>query len=108
MKKINLSLIALSALLLPVLAFAQIGGSPPTIDTDLTTLGNRIANAVWIVFTVIAVIMFVVAGVMFLTAGGNPEKVQAARSAFIWGVAGVVVAIIAFTIITVVRVALAG
>ena len=102
MKKIILSLIAVCILALPVLTLAQIGGSPPSISTDLTTLGNRIANAVWIVFTIIAVIMFVVAGIMFLTAAGNPEKIAQARNAFIWGIAGVVVAILAFTIINVV------
>lgn len=103
MKKIVLSLIAVSLLALPVLAFAQIGGNPPAISIDLTTLGNKIANAIWIVFTILALVMFVVAGILFLTAQGDPEKVKTARNAFIWGVVGVVVGIIAFTIITVVR-----
>jgi len=103
MKKIALSLLAVTLLSLPVLTFAQIGGAPPTISYDLTTMGNRIANAAWIVFTIIAVIMFIIAGILFMTAQGNAEKVQQARSAFMWGVAGVVVGIIAFTIITLVR-----
>lgn len=102
MKNKILALLSVAVLLSPVAAFAQIGGTPPQISTDLTTLGNKIANAVWIVFTIVAVIMFVVAGIMFLTARGDPEKVAQARSAFIWGVAGVVVAILAFTIIQVV------
>jgi hypothetical protein len=103
MKKIALTLISIGAVVLPVLALAQIGGAPPTITTDLTGLGNKIANAVWIVFTIIAVICFVIAGILFLTAQGNPEKIQAARSAFLWGIVGVVVGILAFTIITVVK-----
>jgi len=106
MSKTKIALISSAALLLPIVALAQIGGQPPTISTDLTSLGNKIANATWIVFTVIAVIMFVVAGVLFLTARGQPEKVQEARGAFIWGVVGVVVAILAFTIINVVKIAL--
>jgi len=112
MKKIALnllSLVVLGAVALPVMALAQIGGNPPAISLNLTTLGNRIANAVWIIFTAIAVIMFVVAGIMFLTAQGEPEKIQKARSSLIWGVAGIVVAVIAFTIITlVVRVVNSG
>lgn len=103
MKKIVLSLIAISLVAMPVLAFAQIGGAPPTINMDLTTMGNKVANAAWIVFTIIAVVMFIIAGVLFMTAQGAAEKVQQARSAFLWGVAGVVVGIIAFTIITLVR-----
>lgn len=103
MKKIALTLITIGAIALPIIALAQIGGAPPQISTDLTTLGQKIANAVWIVFTIIAVVMFVIAGVLFMTAQGDPDKVQKARSAFLWGVAGVVVGIIAFTIITVVK-----
>jgi hypothetical protein len=106
MKKIALSLITIGAIALPIIALAQIGGTPPTnFVTDLTTLGNRIVAQVWIVFTIIAVICFVVAGVLFLTAAGNPEKVQQARTAFLWGVAGVVVGIVAYTIIAIVRTA---
>lgn len=103
MKKIALSLITIGIMALPVLALAQIGGTPPSLSYDLTTIGTKIANAAWIIFTIIAVIMFVIAGIMFMTAQGNAEKVVQARSAFLWGVAGVVVGIIAFTIITIVK-----
>ena len=99
MNKKILSLIALSVLFMPVLAMAQIGGTPPSLNTDLTSMGNKIANATWIIFTVIATIMIVVAGILFLTAGGAPEKIATARNAFIWGVVGVVVGIVAYGII---------
>ncbi|MFH1968073.1 MAG: hypothetical protein ABIJ84_01655 [bacterium] len=102
MKKIALSLVSVSALILPIVALAQIGGDPPTIGTDLTTIGQQIANAVWIVFTIIAVIAFVIAGILFVTSQGSPEKVATARQSFLWGIAGIVVAILAFVIITVV------
>jgi RsiW-degrading membrane proteinase PrsW (M82 family) len=102
MKKIALSLATIGAIALPIIALAQIGGPTPKLDIDLTTFGLNIANAAWIIFTIIAVVMFVVAGVLFLTARGNPEQVQQARNAFLWGVVGVVVAILAFTIITLV------
>lgn len=65
-------------------------------------IGN-IVNAVWVVFTVIVVIMFVVAGVLFLTAHGEPAKLQQAKTAVIWGTAGVAVGIIAFGIIYIVE-----
>lgn len=102
MKKIALSLASLGAMVLPFVAMAQIGGNPPTINTDLVSLGNQIARGAWIVFTIIAVIAFVIAGVMFLVSGGDPDKITKARQAFLWGVAGIVVGILAFTIITVV------
>ncbi len=103
MKKIVLSLITIGSVALPIIALAQIGGTPPTISLSLTQIGQKIASAAWIVFTIFAVVMFVIAGIMFLTASGDPEKILKARNAFLWGVAGIVVGIIAFTIITVVR-----
>jgi hypothetical protein len=102
MKKIILVLTLLAVLTMPVMALAQISTSPPTINTDLEGLGEKIVSAVWIVFTVIVIIMFVIAGILFLTAQGNPEKVSLARMAFLWGVVGVVVGILAYTMITVV------
>lgn len=102
MKKIIISLIALSVLALPVMALAQVSNTPPTITTDLKGLGDVIVRAVWIVFTVIVIIAFVMAGILFLTAAGQPEKIATARMAFLWGVAGVVVGILAYTMITVV------
>ena len=106
MMKIKLTLVSLSTLLLPVLASAQMEqnapGGPGTSIGSLQQVIHSIENAAGLVFGAIAVICFIIAGILFLTAGGVPEKVQAARSAFIWGVAGVVVGILAFSIIAVV------
>ncbi|MGA2417901.1 MAG: hypothetical protein ABSF55_01510 [Candidatus Staskawiczbacteria bacterium] len=101
MNKNKLALISLGILLLPALALAD---TPAPINhiPDLTSVVTSIENAVWIVFGLIAVICFIYAAVLFLTAGGTPEKVQAARSAFLWGVAGVAVGIIAYSIVAIV------
>jgi len=103
MKKIVLSLVAISLAVMPVLAFAQIGGERPNFSLSLEGIGEKIANAAWIVFTIIAIVCFVIAGVLFLAAQGNPERIAAARNAFLWGVAGVVVGVLAFTIISIVK-----
>ncbi|MGD0577005.1 MAG: hypothetical protein ABSA74_02955 [Candidatus Staskawiczbacteria bacterium] len=105
--KLTLSLISLGILLLPVAALAQMngtatGGYANASLTSLSDLVNAIEKAAGLVFGCIAVICFVIAGVLFLTAGGQAEKISAARSAFLWGVAGVVVGIIAFSIIAIV------
>lgn len=73
---------------------------------SIQSLSIAIAQVVWLVFTVIAVICFVLAGIMFLTAQGEPDKIKTARAAAIWGVAGVVVAIAAYSIISIVSKAL--
>ncbi len=98
-QKILTGLVSLSILATPIMAFAA-----PPINNSLTlcSLVTAIENLVWIIFGLIAVISFVIAGVLFLTAGGNPEKVAQARTAFLWGAAGVVVGIIAFSIIAII------
>ena len=106
MKKGKLVLATIGVLLLPVLALAQMEptapGGPGTSIGSLQQIIHDIENAAGLVFGAIAVICFIIAGILFLTAGGQAEKVQAARSAFIWGIAGVVVGILAFSIIAVV------
>jgi hypothetical protein len=71
-------------------------------DYSITGILTDILNNLWIIFTAIAVIMFVIAGILFLTASGAPEKLTQARSALIWGVVGIVVAIIAYSIIAII------
>jgi hypothetical protein len=97
-KKITLGLATIGVMALPLLAFAQ----PAVTISSLTDLITKIEAAIWIVFGGIAVLMFVVAGILFLTAGGAPEKVATARSAVLWGVAGIVVGIVAYSIVAIV------
>lgn len=97
-QKILTSLVSLSILAAPVLALAQPSGNIGSIEA----LIDVIEKYLWIVFGLIAVIAFVVAGILFLTAGGDPEKVKQARTAFIWGVVGVIVGILAFSIVQII------
>jgi hypothetical protein len=108
-QKIIVSLIVLSLIALPVVALgaaSQEVDQPATIGT-LTDLVSKIETVIWVVFGLIAVIMFVIAGILFLTASGSPEKIQAARSAAIWGVVGVVIGILAYSIVAIVNTFLA-
>ena len=90
MKKIILSLVALSVLAMPVLALAQ----PSVTITSIDDLVDAVKRPLWIIFGLIALIAFVIAGILFLTAAGSPEKIAQARTAFLWGVVGVVVGIV--------------
>ena len=73
-------------------------GSSVTVQS----LVPDIEDAVGLIFGAVVVVCFVVAGIMFLTAGGQPEKINTARDAFLWGVVGVVVGIIAYSMIAIV------
>lgn len=90
----------LGFLALPALAMAQLrdyGGG-----TDITSLVHSAEKLAGLVFGAIAVICFVIAGVLFLTAQGDAEKIKTARYAVIWGFAGVIIGIVAFSIIAIV------
>ena len=106
MNKKKLALAVLCAAALPLIA---LGINDPITNptgvsgiTNITTLINSLLSVLWVVFAAIAVIMFVIAGILFLTAQGQAEKIATARSAFIWGIAGIVVGILAYSIIDIV------
>lgn len=98
--------VLLIALLLPAAVFAAVDYSEPgTVSgTDaLKTIMNGIITFVWQFFVGLSVIMFIVAGIQFLSSNGDPAKITSARNAFIWGVVGIIVAIVAFSIVTIIR-----
>ena len=101
-KKI-LSLILLGFLALPSVIFAQLTGIGSGPDISLTAIMHGAEYAAGFIFGSIAVICFVVAGILFLTAQGAPEKLKTAKAAVLWGVVGVVVGIVAFSVIALVE-----
>lgn len=101
----------LAFLTIPGLIFAQLQPYAPGAPqvSSLSGLIANIINAIWIIFTVIVVVSFLVAGIAFLTAQGQSEKLKLAKAAFIWGIAGVAVGLLAFGILTIVeRILVAG
>ena len=111
MNKKILFLIALGFLIIPTIGLAQLQPYAPGAPqvTSFSGLIQNIVWAIWIIFTVIVVLSFIYAGIMFLTASGDSKKLETAKQAFVWGVVGVIVGVIAFTIITIVsRVVLFG
>jgi hypothetical protein len=84
--------------LLPSVALAvAIPGIPAQIG-DINILINAVLNLIWPLFIAFAVIMFIIAGFMFLRAQGEPNDIKQARNFLIWGVVGVAVGVMAFTI----------
>lgn len=96
MKKGLLSIFILTNIILPLTVSAQSITSIPDIFRVIAT------DAVWVVFGGIATICFVAAAILFLSSGGNPEKLKQSKTAFLYGVAGVVVGILAYSIIAIV------
>ena len=97
--------------LLPLAAYAATfnPGTPPGLPENATgqsifnNIADKITTGIWEVFALFAIVMFVLAGISFMTAQGDPEKVKTARNEFLWAIVGVVVAILAFSIVTIIR-----
>ena len=100
-KKIFIILAVACLVILPSMASAL---AEPTLPTPISgtnsfwPLIEKILNFIWPIFIGVAVIMFIVAGFLFLTSNGEPGKLTNAKNAVIWGVIGVIVGILAFSI----------
>lgn len=89
----------LTVLLVPMLALANAGPIEPATTTTLWEAIDNLTNWFYGIFLALAVIMVVYAGFMFLTAGGDVEKITKARNALMYAVIGVVIALLAKSIV---------
>jgi glucose uptake protein GlcU len=96
MKRILSVLVLSSILASPVIALAQ---EPSPVGYEQVL--ENIRYAMWIIFGLFAVIMFIIAGFYFLTAGGDPDRVAKSRSMVIYGVIGIIVAILGYSIVSI-------
>ena len=94
--------ILLSAVLAaPAIALAAV--------TSIQSLVVAITGTVlWSIFGAVVVFSFLYSAILFLTAGGDSSKLEKARSSFFWGIAGVVVGIMAWSAINFVGSTLLG
>ena len=59
----------------------------------------RIETSVWQFFAGLSVIMFIVAGILFATANGDPGKITMGKNAVIWGIVGILVAALSYSMV---------
>ncbi|RJQ13743.1 hypothetical protein C4553_02520 [Candidatus Parcubacteria bacterium] len=108
-----LSLLALAVLFAPAVASAQVT-TIPTGTAPITGIGDFInwlqvlLNWIFILVGILAVVAILIAAIMYLTAGGNEDQRKKAGAWLKWGIVGVVVAIIAGSIIPIVENVLLG
>lgn len=84
------NIIIFTALLLmaPVLVSAK-------VPAELTNLITNVQDIMFAIGGAAVVVLFIVAGILFLTAQGEPEKLETARKALIWGAVGTAIIAIA-------------
>ncbi len=105
MKK-KLAIVALLTVLLihPAAVLAVEFGSPPAQQAlNISVILNRILFILWPVFVGFSIITFIVAGFLFLKAQGDPAEIKTAQKAVLWGVVGLIVGILSFSIPLIIR-----
>lgn len=107
-KKIILSSTLAILLSLPVVSLGLVIPAPPgLLGGNLTGLASTVAsvvtNILWTISVAFVIIMFVLAGFKYATAQSDSTKVSEATRAVVWGLAGTVVIILAYSIVSFVK-----
>ena len=109
-KKITPSVLFASLLCLASFACLPVGRvSAQTIPNPLKynnfsdLITNGIIPAVAGVVGSLATIMIIVAGILYLTSAGSPEKIKTAKTAFIYAIIGIVIALAASAIASIIK-----
>ena len=86
-----------------ILAFnpGNIPNAAPSLD--INTLVDVLFSILWPVAVAFFIVMFILAAFKFATAQGSPDKIGEARMFLLWGIVGVIVALLAFSIPFIVR-----
>jgi len=100
MKKVLVSLVLTSLLLIPILVLAQAGQPGPVtapgwLTYDVQRTLEAVTNYLFGILLVIAAIFIIIAAFMFVTASGDPDKTKTARNFVLYALIGVLVAFLA-------------
>ncbi len=74
--------------------------NPPTKQTDLSTIIANLINFILGVAGSLALIALVIGGVMYMTSVGDEQKATQAKKYIFWAIAGLVVILLSYIIIT--------
>ena len=111
MSKLALKLGAAAVAFMPALAFAQSETAPTDIITtgeDLESLLGTIRDWFFTIFLVVAVIFLIWAAFKYLTAAGDSEKVGEAKTALIYSIVAIAVALLAGSLTSLIANVLVG
>lgn len=79
---------------------SEAGGSTNTASaTGLMPMIKNVINIVLGIVGVVAVVMMIMGGISFITSQGDAGKVTKARNTILYGVVGLIVALLAFAIV---------
>ena len=84
---------------LPVFALA--GNAPPQITFDRTTFGAFLDNLkTWVAqaIFILGILMILYAAFLYMTSAGDDTKIEKAKKTFIYGIVGIIIAMLAYGI----------
>lgn len=67
---------------------------------DLTNFGENVKNLIFVIAGVITLYIILSAGFKYVTSGGNPESTKKAGQTILFGVLGLVILLLSYTIMT--------
>ena len=68
-------------------------------ETGLPALITTISNTILALVGVVAVLFLIVGGVQYITSAGNPDNVGKAKNTILYGIIGVIFAILSYAIV---------
>lgn len=105
-----IAVVSVAFLTVPALAMAQFS-APSGTGLGEGSISGIITNIMkWLLMMVgiLGVIGFAIAGILYLTAAGDEDRIKRAKSAMIYAIIGVVVALLGMVILRAVSTMLAG
>lgn len=86
---------------LPIIALAIPGPTRPnSVPGNLPTAITTVSNTILMIIGVIAVLFLIIGGFQYVTSAGNPDSIGKAKSTILYGIIGLVFAILAFAIVS--------
>ena len=74
-------------------------GADTGAETDVTNTVGTALNVVFGIVAIIAVVMIVIGGVSYTTSQGDPGKVKKGKDTIMYGIIGMIIALLAFAIV---------
>lgn len=104
-KNIGAFALVVAFMAVPMVAFGQwsvgdnnaaSGGTP---DSSIYEIIRTTMNYLLAILGFIAIIGFVIAGILYLTAAGREDQIKSAKSAMMYSIVGVIVALVGYVIV---------
>ena len=71
----------------------------PQDGASLTEIVQSILNWIFGIIGIVAVVMIIIGGFNFMTSAGDPGKVKKGKDTILYGIIGLVIALLAFAIV---------